>query len=484
MTAAAGCDATEATVPVAEANSLAQATWASLPMAERARVLRRARGILAGITNDLAAAIPSALARTLADTRVAEILPLLAACKFLETDAAQILAPRKLGRRGLPWWLVGVHSEVRRVPYGSVLVIGPANYPLFLLGVQVLQALCAGNAVTWKPGLGGEPVARLFARALAEAGLPGGLLRVTDDSLDAAREAIAQHPDKIFFTGSAESGRAVLRAAAETATPVVAELSGCDAVIALPSADPERVIAALAFGMRLNGSATCMAPRRLVLVGWDSAFIARLRDALAFVPAVALTEKVREQLAELVRDAEAHGATVYGANETHSLRTRPVLITNARPEMRCMQADIFAPVLSVMQTADAEAALAAEARCPLSLTVAIFGDAAQALALADRIQAGTVIVNDLIVPTADPRIPFAPRRGSGFGATRGAEGLLDMTAIKTVLVRRGKSRRHLQPTGDAHAAFFDGIIRAGHGSDWRERLRGVREMITAGKKLE
>ena len=153
-----------------------QREWESRPIVERLAVLKRARHIFAECTGDLCEAISPELARNAADTRVAEILPLLEACRFLEREAATILAPKLLGRKGRPAWLVGVSSEVHRVPMGHVLVIAPANYPLFLPGVQVLQALAAGNAVTWKPGKGGQTMAMLFAAVLREAGLPAGLL--------------------------------------------------------------------------------------------------------------------------------------------------------------------------------------------------------------------------------------------------------------------------------------------------------------------
>jgi aldehyde dehydrogenase (NAD+) len=434
------------------------------------------------MSRDLVEAIPPELARTPADTRGAEILPLLAACKFLEANAAAILKPKPLGSRGLPLWLFGVRSEIQRVPLGRVLLIGPANYPLFLPGVQALQALCAGNAVVWKPGRGGQPVAEVFAAALEHAGLPYCLLRVTDDSIAAATAELTRHPAKVFFTGSAAAGREVLHACAETATPVVTELSGCDAVIVLPSADPVRVADALGFGMRLNGSATCMAPRRLVLVGsGHEGLIATLRKRFAAMPGVVLPERIREQVVALAQDAESRGAKVCG--DTRAIWFKPLLILDGRPEMESARADVFAPILTVLEAPDAEAALGIEAACPFGLTVAIFGEERQALALGARMSVGTVFVNDLIVPTADPRVPFAGRRGSGFGATRGAEGLLEMTAIKTVQVRRGKSRWHYQETSPTHANLFDGMVEASHGATGRERWHGLRRIVQAGRKL-
>jgi acyl-CoA reductase-like NAD-dependent aldehyde dehydrogenase len=424
--------------------------------------------------------------RTPADVRVSEILPLLAACEYLEKHAAKILKPRCLGWRGRPVWLWGVESEIRRVALGRVLVIGPSNYPLFLPGVQVLQALAAGNSVTWKPGRGGRAVAKLFAEELDRAGLPRELLHLTEETDEAGREAVAQGADKVFFTGSAGAGRAVMRELAETATPSVMELSGCSAVVVLPRADLDRVTAAIGFGMRLNGSATCMAPRRALVMGRTparrEALRRRLEKALGKMDPVRLSDTVYAQLWELIDAAEAEGAMVFGARGAQTgdgWMQAPVLLTEVKPAMHIAQADIFAPVLSMIDVSTITEMASAQRACPYALSISIFGEEQVARRLADRLIAGTVLVNDVIVPTADPRIPFGGRRGSGFGVTRGAEGLLEMTAVKTVLVRRGVSRRQYEETGEAHTRMFDGLILAGHAPTWRLRWQGLGQMVAA-----
>ena len=284
-----------------------QRQWAARPLAERLTILMRTRHLLSGRGEALCALMPLELARTDADTMVAEILPLLDACRFLEREALRLLKVRRLGLRGLPFWLSGIDAEVHRVALGRVLVIGPGNYPLFLPGVQAMQALAAGNSVVWKPGLGGRRVAESFADAMAEAGLPDGLLRVTGETGEAAEREIAAGVDKVFFTGSAATGRVLLRRLADTLTPCVLELSGCDAVVVLPSADMARVVHALVFGMRLNGSATCMAPRRLMLLGLTAQSRTKLiRDlwaAFATLEGVRLTAGVARQLDGLLEAA-------------------------------------------------------------------------------------------------------------------------------------------------------------------------------------
>jgi aldehyde dehydrogenase (NAD+) len=471
-----------ATAAEASFGAAAQRAWAATSIRQRLAILRALRHRLAESTSELIDAISPTLARNRADTLAAEILPLLEACRFLERNAQTILAPRRLGRRGLPFWLAGVDATVERVPLGIVLVIAPSNYPLFLPGVQALQALAAGNAVVWKPGRNGEPIAHAFARLCAASGLPDGLLRVTDESIEVVAREIAAQPAMIVFTGSAAAGRAVQRLAAERSIPVVAELSGCDAVVALPSADPERLADALCFGMRLNGSATCMAPRRLILVGTGHrALLAELQRRFAAMDPVFVSAPTRAHLETLLADAASHGATPLATVGEFSMR--PILVLDGSPVMQLAESDLFAPVLTVFSASDTNEAISLVNANPFGLTASIFGDEREARALAAQLEVGTVLINDLIVPTADPRVPFGGRKASGFGATRGAEGLLEMTAPKVVSARRNNYRKHLQPTGPAHEELFTGVAIMIHAKQWKTRLSGLKRTIAAAKKL-
>ena len=481
-----------------------QLAWNATPLNRRLRVIAGVRHVVADRSSELTAAISPALARTAADTLASEILPLLAACRFLEREAASILRPRRLGRSGRPFWLSGVVSEIERVPFGRVLLIAPGNYPLLLAGVQALQALAAGNAVIWKPGRGGEAVARVFAAMLADAGLPAGLLTVTDESAAAAERAIAGGVDKIFLTGSAATGCAVLAQAATMLTPCVVELSGCDSVVVLPDADLTRVVKALSFGMRLNGSATCMAPRRVLLVGTGDErvdatrrhlFTTELEATLRELAPITLASGTAARLHALVTDATRHGAVLAGPGaltlrslEAHfpaaPLTVQPVVLLHGSTALEAARTDIFAPLLTLIDVAGDESVLATEAASPFALTCSIFGSARRARILAAQLRCGTVLVNDLIVPTADPRVPFGGRRGSGFGVSRGAEGLLEMTAIRVVSTRRGRGTRHYEPTTTPHENLFRALARSAYGRTWRSRFGGVRDVIRAVRGLK
>jgi len=464
---------------------VAQQIWARANLRKRLALLRRARHRIAATAEEIARSVPcsqpGALHRTLADTLASEVLPLVEACRFLEREAEWILAPQRVSAHTRPFWLRRVNAETIREPVGVVLIIAPANYPLFLPGVQVLQALAAGNAVLWKPAPGGSGAAEALRDVLIGCGLDPALLQVLNDSTEAASEAIDAGVDKVFLTGSASAGKAVLHHLAPHLTPAVMELSGCDAVFVLPGADPERTVAALIFGLRFNGSATCMAPRRLFLVGEHTETLRKLLDQLKSLSPIPLPLATRAQLAELFENARRLGGSIVVEESSGALRYAVIL--RATPEMKAAQSDIFAPVLCILDVPNTDAAVNAHALCPYALTAAIFGPEAEARTLASRLPVGMVLINDLIVATADPRVAFGGRASSGFGLTRGREGLLEMTALKTVVTQRSRNLRSYRPTTPAHETFFAAYLQMVHASRWRDRWSGMCRFFRATARL-
>ena len=242
---------------------VAQARWSRTPLARRLELIREIRRLIAEHAPQLSEASASARQRPAHESLIAEVFPLAEACRFLEREAARILAPRRIGRRGRPLWLDGVHGEIRREPLGVILIIGPGNYPLLLPGVQLMQALAAGNAVLLKPGVGGAPAARAFRELVVRAGVDPQLVALLPESPEAARAAILARPDKVVFTGSAATGEKILAQLAPHLIPATMELSGCDAVIGprRRRSRPGREGTGVRF--MLNGGATCMSPKRV-----------------------------------------------------------------------------------------------------------------------------------------------------------------------------------------------------------------------------
>lgn len=480
----------------------AQRAWAALSVPRRLAVLRRLRGRIAAEADSLAAACGRRGESGKADSTAAEVLPLADALRFVERRARDLLAPWRPGSAGRPAWLAGVELEVRREPLGVVLVIGPANYPLLLPGIQALQALAAGNAVVVKPGCGGAPaIARLAALAV-EAGLDPRLLAVLSEEPEAARAAIGAGVDRVVLTGSAETGRALLADLAPRLVPATVELSGCDAAVVRADADLDRAAAAIALGLRLNGGATCIAPRRvLVHAAVAEGLASRLADRARGLPAATVPAVTRARIRELATAACSAGArALCGAQalgEDEGTRggeippfsdlatMLPLVLAGVPPTSPLLSEDLMAPVVSIVPVAGDDEAVRLAAASPYALGATVFTrDRAAAQRLTSRLRAGVVVVNDAIVPTADPRLPFGGRGASGFGVTRGAEGLLEMTAVKAVAIRHGRSARHLAPPEPGDGELFAGWVALAHGAGFQARAGGLlRLMRELGRRL-
>ena len=393
-----------------------QAEWAALPLRRRLRVLRELRHTIAAEADALAWSVDIPR-RPLADTLVAEVLPLAEAIRFLEREAADWLAPRRM-LRGRPFWLFGSRLTVLREPLGVVLIVSPSNYPLMLPGVQIVQALAAGNAVLVKPAPGhAGPVSKLREML----GDHADLVAVLPEDPTVVAAAIDAGVDKVFLTGSAEAGEAVAAAAAEKLVPAVMELSGDDAVFVCADADIELAARCIAYGRALNAGNTCIAPRRV--------YVAR---------------DVAEALSRALARFGGGGADERGIAG-----------------------------LSIVAVADMDEALRRDAASPYHLGASIFGSPSVAMCLARRVNAGCVVINDMIVPTADPRLPFGGRGRSGYGVTRGAEGLLEMTRVKAVARRAGSFRPHLDAPHLLDAELFRNYLAAAQGRGAAARLRAA-----------
>lgn len=473
---------------------LAQQKWALTSVRHRLEIVARLRKRMAANAQKLAETVPTrlpgALHRTVADSLGSEVLPVMEACRFLEKQASGILRTRRLGWKGRPVWLFGVDSEAERAPWGVVLLVGASNYPLLLAGVQSLQALVAGNAVLWKPAPGTEAVAYALRELLVESGLDAELLTVLDTSVKSATDAMAAGVDHVVLTGSAETGRVVLRQLAETLTPATMELSGCDAVFVLPGADLKRALGSLLFGLRFNGSFTCMAPRRLFLVGMSeeeaASFEARLVEMLSSVSASPIPPATEKLLRGMTDEARLHGAKVVLdglRNGVSPGEASATLIMGATPDLMCMQTSVFAPVMSVMRTPNVDEALAANGACAYGLSAAVFGPESDAREFARGLRVGHVLINDVVIPSADPRVSFGGRGKSGFGVTRGVDGLLAMTTPRMVQVSRGSRELAWAPTGDGHVEFFAGLAAMLHGGGLRARVDGLKRVVRAARGL-
>lgn len=402
---------------------------------ERAAWLAAFRRSVAAHEPELRALIAAEIGKPTWEALTSDIMPLLAACKWLERRLARLLRPRRL--RGGAFWQVGERHWVRRDPLGAVAIIATWNYPVQLLGIQLIQALGAGNRVVVKPS---EHAARTQLRLMqlaVEAGLPEGTLRWVAATREAGRELLAgQRFDHVVFTGSTGVGRAVAAWAAETLTPTTLELSGRDSAIVLDDADPHLAAASIWSAVTANAGQTCMAPRRVLVEDQVyRPFLAALAPlAAAARPARLISERAATEAYEAALSAVAVGREEGGRGRSLSgviepprgRELRPLAIVDCPADCALVHGEHFGPVVAVVPVGSLRDALEIHRACGQHLAVSLFtrGRAREAI---DRLGASNVVINDAVRPVAHPAVALGGRGESGWGVTRGEEGLLAMT---------------------------------------------------------
>jgi acyl-CoA reductase-like NAD-dependent aldehyde dehydrogenase len=312
--------------------------------------------------------------------------------------------------------------------------MAPWNYAVQLLLLPAVDAIAAGNRIALKPSEAVPRTAALLAAKLPEA-LGEDLVRVVQGGPEVAADFAAQPWDHLAFTGGTETGRKVMRAAAENLVPLTLELGGkCPAVV-LPGADLGRAARAILVGKVLNAGQTCVAPDTVLLVGHlPAAFHAACAGAGIALPETALVNPA--QAARLDRLCEGATLTRLGP-DGEGPRRRALAIAEAAPNHALHAAEIFGPVLALHPCATLDAAIAWIAARSPPLAIYLFGatDAEEA-AVAARCRAGAIVHGRCVEYAAFPGLPFGGVGASGFGRRNGEAGFLEFSTLRA-RVRHG-----------------------------------------------
>ncbi|MBX7102471.1 MAG: aldehyde dehydrogenase family protein [Gemmataceae bacterium] len=450
----------------------AQKAWAQLSVRQRLRCVQEFRHQLVESADELTAAVEKDVHRPPVEVMGSDVLPLAAAAKFLQRSAGRLLAPRAVAEP--PVWLFGQRDEVHRRPLGVVGIIGTWNYPIFLNGVQILQALTAGNGVLWKPSEFGPTSAAVLHRLLINSAFPADLIQVLPSVRDAGPRLVESDIDHLVFTGSSAVGKRIAVRLAERLIPSTLELSGVDAMFVLKDADIGLAARAACFGVSLNRGQTCLAVRRIfidrqVLDAW----VAAMRPLLEAVGDLEVVSDLQaEQAREMIADAKAAGGTAIGTVRNDGRMITPHVFLNGNPSLRICREECFAPLAVVLPFDNLEGALAMEAQCGYALGASVFTAERQlGDEIAARLRVGSVSINDLIAPIAHPSTPFGGQGTSGWGVTQGAEGLRAMSHPQTVTRRIGNWRPHFDRPTPSLGKLLGGLLRISHGRWWWSRRK-------------
>lgn len=435
--------------------------WATTSLSQRLAFVAAFRRSLIANERTLCALVRDDVHKSRFETLTTDLAPLLAACKWLERNATRILAP--LAINSPPFWMRGTRIKQFREPLGHIAIIATWNYPLQLLGIQLIQALVAGNTVTVKPSERSALCQRKLVELAIAAGLPPGTLTLTEPERAAGAAMLAaQRFDHVIFTGSTPVGRAVAATLATQFTPVTLELSGRDSAIVLDDADARLAAACIWSAVTINAGQSCIAPRRaLVHTAVYEPFVAALAKLARATPQRTLIDAAAAlRCHELVLEAIAlggHDAASIGspAESTPPPPTpagatwRPTAVVDCPPTAPLVAGDHFGPALAVVRVERTDQAIAIHRACDQHLATSIFtATTSRALALAKDLKATSLLVNDCILPTAHPAVSIGGHHASGLGLSRGEEGLKALTRPVFISVSKGLIRRSLSPPSE------------------------------------
>ncbi|MEN1968778.1 aldehyde dehydrogenase family protein [Lentibacillus sp. N15] len=340
----------------------------------------------------------------------------------------------------------GSVSTIIYEPIGVCSLILPWNFPLLLGMWKIAPALAAGNTVIFKPSEV-TPLSMIqFTALLQEAGVPEGVFNlVLGDGETVGKSLISnQNIDKVSFTGGVQTGRNINEACARSFKRISLELGGKSAMIILEEADINKAVEWIMFGGFFNQGEVCVASSRVLI--HESLYqkvIDRLRESIGKIrigdPRLETTEmgpiinkshleKVKSYLSVGVRE----GATLIGGEEIEGLGyyIQPAIFVDVHQEMTVVQEEIFGPVITVQSFKDDKEAVNLANGTQYGLAAGVIGDVDHASAIAAKIKAGTIWINNYHIPYVEA--PWGGYKQSGIGRELGPQGLDSFKEIKHI----------------------------------------------------
>ncbi|WAP56641.1 succinic semialdehyde dehydrogenase [Streptomyces sp. S465] len=452
----------------------AQRAWAATPVRRRAAVLLRFHDLLLRRQPEILDLIQLETGKTRLHAHE-EIQGVSAVARHYGRKAPAYLHPK--GHLGAVPTLTKV-TELRQ-PRGVVGLIAPWNYPLQLSVGDAMPAFVAGNAVVMKPDTE-TALSALWARELmVEAGLPAGVWQVVLGDGPVVGPAVVEHADYVSFTGSTRTGREVAQAAAARLVGCSLELGGKNAMLVLRDADLARAVDGAVRGSFASAGQLCISMERLyvhesVADAFLERFVARTRamrlgTALAYGAEMGslVSQRQLDTVTRHVDEAVSKGATVLAGGRPRPdigpYFYEPTILDGVESPMAVCTEETFGPVVSVYRFSDEDDAVERVNATPYGLNASVWTkDARRGRALAARLRAGTVNVNESYAAAfGSTASPMGGMGDSGLGRRHGSEGILRFTEAQTVAQQR------LLPLGPAfgmtdekYAAFMTRSLRA------------------------
>ena len=378
------------------------------------------------------------------ETRLAEFQMVYQACKYIRKHLQEWMKPNRVDT---PFFMGGSQAWVESQSMGVVGIMSPWNYPIQLALVPAIAALAAGNRVWLKPSERSSRTSGFLASLIQEHFHPSEFCVSTGGS-DVAEIFAGLRFDHLFFTGSEDIGKKVMRSAADNLTPVTLELGGKSPAIVDASANLKDAAASIAFGKLFNGGQTCIAPD-YVLIAQDSrdAFVQELQATAQaqfsnpeeFTGPIDGAQLARWQ--HLVDDAIQRGAQaipLLNTDQQDPEKFKPVALINVPNDALVFQEEIFGPILPIIATANVTSAITYVNSQAKPLALYWFGKDKNSMnRVLHETRSGGITINDTLLHVAVEGLPFGGVGASGMGAYHGKKGFDTFSLQKSILEVRG-----------------------------------------------
>ncbi len=447
----AGNTSAEEVREAVEKSRAAYLAWRKTSFAERRRFVMKAREVILDELEEIARLISDESGKPVAESLSMEIAPVLDLMQYFAKNAPKILKPHKINI-GL-YAALGRTSKIIYQPLGVVGIIPAWNYPFSIPLGEMSMALMAGNTVVLKPSELTSFIGLKIGEIFKKAGLPENVVQVVTGDGRTGAALVDSAPDKIMFTGSVATGRRIAEAAAKNLTPVVLELGGKDPMIVFEDANLELAAQGAIWGAFCNSGQSCSSVERLyvqesVAEELTKKIVEKTRELKQNLGSVDSTdigamssERQMQIVEDHVEDFRKSGAKILtgGKRNTNFAGTfyEPTVIGGATNEMRGMMEETFGPTLPIATFKTEEEAIRLANESEFGLTASVWTrDLSKGKRVAEKIEAGTVCVNEVLYTHGIGQTPWGGFKNSGNGRTHGREGLMELVQPQHIHINR------------------------------------------------
>jgi aldehyde dehydrogenase (NAD+) len=408
----------------------------------RLDMLRRLRGAIVRYEQRLCDALYSDLHKSYEEAYLTEISIILGEIDNFLKNLPRWAAPSK---KKTPFKLFPSKSCVVTEPLGVALIIAPWNYPVQLLLNPLVGAIAAGCTAVLKPSPYVPNVSRVLSELIKES-FTQEYVAIVEGNREVNAALLKERYDVIFFTGSPDLGRVVMRSAAENLTPVILELGGKSPVIVDRSADVSLAAKRVAWGKTLNAGQTCIAPDYL-LIHRDAKeqFISEFAKAIDelhgkdIVRSDHYVRMVSDSAFRRVSGYLRDGTVRYGGRVVAEERfIEPTLLDCVAVDSPVMREEIFGPVLPMVEIESVDQAIEFINHREKPLALYLFASERDAKRVIAQTSSGGACVNDVIMHIANEYLPFGGVGNSGMGRYHGRDSLYAFSHRRSVLATSTK----------------------------------------------